>query len=305
MRAISILGGALRTETASGTTQQHNGEGSPAQPEDLPAMIRVVRTGVAQLTCIGAKGAVIGHGTGFLVRGGLVTNDHVLDDSGYQILKISFPDDGRNQTFQVSRPSVETAKLVRLPHPKTRGEGERADLLFLSLDHEIFNGRFRFRLNPKTTLEPGSRVLYLGYPFGYENLTAHLGYVSSVYHDERYRTTIIQIDGSVNGGNSGGPLIDLRTGLVAGIVASAETGLALDELETVIQELQRSLNLLAQPIRMSAKIYGIDFKEVLGFVQANFLRTFKMLRRSANTGIGFAIPAAVLYERHKRMTDDG
>lgn len=304
LRAISILGGIPQVDPAVRITHTHSAGAASPQPEDLRSIIRTIRTGVAQLTSVGEKGAVLGHGTGFLVRGGLVTNDHVVDEPGCQTLKISFPDQEKNQTFDLTRAELETAKLVRLPHPKTRIQGERADLVFLKLENEVFIGRYQFELSSRMSLEPGSRVLYLGYPFGYKNLTAHLGHVSSIYHDDSYRTAVIQIDGSVNGGNSGGPLLDLKTGLVEGVVASAETGLELDKLEVVIQELQRSIEQLAQPIGMSAKIYGVDFKEVLIFVQANFVRTFKMLRRSANTGIGFAIPASLIYDRHRRMADD-
>jgi S1-C subfamily serine protease len=64
----------------------------------------------------------------------------------------------------------------------------------------------------------------LGFSLEHDNLTCHQGIISSFYRsglDE-----VIQIDGSVNAGNSGGPLIDPETGVAFGIVTRKATGLS-------------------------------------------------------------------------------
>jgi len=86
------------------------------------------------------------------------------------------------------------------------------DYAFFEVDHERFAGRHRFAFSPDDHPVPvGEQVGFLGFPFGLTHLTAHVGYVSSIHRSGP--ATTLQIDGSVNGGNSGGPLLDLKTRL--------------------------------------------------------------------------------------------
>lgn len=77
-------------------------------------------------------------------------------------------------------------------------------------------------LGETTTLECGSNVATIGFPFGYESLL-----LQSITHGiVSAKTTtsnnikLIQFDCMIHEGNSGGPLLDLKTGKVIGIVTN-------------------------------------------------------------------------------------
>ncbi len=67
----------------------------------------------------------------------------------------------------------------------------------------------------------GSSVGYIGYPFGSRGLLT--GKVSSAIVSAKVlsnkNTRTLQIDSSVNDGNSGGPLIDVSSGRIIGIIS--------------------------------------------------------------------------------------
>jgi S1-C subfamily serine protease len=79
-------------------------------------------------------------------------------------------------------------------------------------------------------------IALLGFPLEHDNLTCHQGVISSFY--ESGPAKIIQVDASVNAGNSGGPLIDPETGAAIGIVTRKATGLSklFNELRNSIKQ---------------------------------------------------------------------
>lgn len=102
----------------------------------------------------------------------------------------------------------------------------------------------------------GNEVCFFGYPFGKENLSLHKGIISSIY--KKNDVTVYQIDGNINNGHSGGPLIDVKTGKIIGIVSRKENGftdyfkkiksqinakgVCSDCLKTLISQMERSAN---------------------------------------------------------------
>ena len=98
----------------------------------------------------------------------------------------------------------------------------------------------------------------------------------------------MQVDASVNQGNSGGPLINIETKQVVGIVTRKHTGLteAFDELlksyDGNIQVLERSLAMGGM------SVCGVNPMAVLILGQRQMKATAIELKRSANVGIGFA-----------------
>jgi putative serine protease PepD len=80
------------------------------------------------------------------------------------------------------------------------------------------------RLGDPNLVEPGDDVLILGFPFSLQDLCATSGIVSSKHRspslfNRMVLLDMLRIDGSVNVGNSGGPLIDLNSQSVVGIVS--------------------------------------------------------------------------------------
>lgn len=144
---------------------------------------------------------------------------------------------------------------------------------------------------------PGEPVCCLGYPFEDPHLTLHQGYVSAVFPSGP--ATMLKLDISVNPSNSGGPLLRLSDGSVAGVVARKATGLtkAFDELmasyDANIQALQQAQSIISvgpvDPI--AALIAGQNQMKVVS----------NEIRRSANVGIGYAVWAEPLKEEPALM----
>jgi S1-C subfamily serine protease len=141
-------------------------------------------------------------GSGFVLdeRGHIVTNAHVVD--GATDVRVRFAD-GREAdgTVVASDPSTDIA-VVRVDVP-----ADRLEPLELASSDEV---------------RPGQPVVALGNPLGFEgSVTA--GIVSGVDRtiqspDGSAITGAIQTDAALNGGNSGGPLLDAE-GRVIGVNA--------------------------------------------------------------------------------------
>lgn len=74
---------------------------------------------------------------------------------------------------------------------------------------------------PSQGAEVGSSIACLGYPFagfGQHNIKITSGIISSKILNKS-QTKQFQIDAMIHDGNSGGPLIDLRTGKIIGVVS--------------------------------------------------------------------------------------
>ena len=89
---------------------------------------------------------------------------------------------------------------------------------------ELMDGtEHQFLLEPPGNRRIGDAIGILGYPLEHTNLAFHHGIISSFYTSDI--TKIIQLDASINAGNSGGPLIDTETGAMFGMVSRRATGL--------------------------------------------------------------------------------
>ena len=121
---------------------------------------------------------------------------------------------------------------------------------------------------PSKHVKIGDEVCFFGYPFGKENLSLHKGIISSIY--KKNGVIVYQIDGNINNGNSGGPLIDVKTGKIIGIISRKENG------------------------------FSNQFKTFKTCMQSTNLRALKLmiaqLERSVNVGIGYAFSADPISE---------
>jgi len=250
---------------------------------DPVELISRVRSGVVQvLTKRG--GERVGSGSAFLVRGGLATNSHVLRRGSPDTILLRLADTDAEDPESYIRLSVESCDKVVVAESR---ESER-DYVCLKLWEQEFNGRYVFEFAPSDALSVGEQIVFLGFPFGMAQLTAHVGHVASIH--EKKGVEIIQIHGSVNGGNSGGPLLDLKSGRVAGIVTRAVTGLIEEQFEELIEALRQNQAALGQ-VGAVMTIGGINLMQAIQASQAAMERIAQDLWRSANVGIGFAYSA--------------
>ncbi len=240
-----------------------------------------VRSGVCQIVLESSKDRVAS-GTGFLVKEGLVTASHVLREAPFETLEIQFEGSDSARPLRLLRADVEKA---------VRGESSEneADFVFLALAEPEFQDRYLFELGDATELRCGEQVAFLGYPFGISHLTAHVGFVSALYESAGVRA--IQVDGSVNGGNSGGPLINMTDGRVVGIITRSQTGLLVEQFDELIRTLRANQE-VCNNARGGLAIGGINPVAAIGASQRAMELIAVNLRRSANVGIGIAFDAA-------------
>ena len=248
-------------------------------------VIAQVRSGVAQILYERDRNR-IGSGSGFLVDGGLATNSHVIRAADVDAIMVRMSDADPNDPESFIRLLPEDCYEAIVYESPT----ESHDYALLQLDEPEFADRHRFEFDPDMTVDVGERVAFLGFPFGMAQLTAHIGYISSIH--ERNGTKVFQVDGSINGGNSGGPLIN-REGNVIGLVTRAVTGLIEQQFERLIRALQDNQTAL-QGGGARIQIVGIDPIEALRVSQAAMEQIARELRRSANVGIGYAYSAEYL-----------
>jgi len=248
-------------------------------------MIARVRSGVVQIL-YEKDGRRVGSGSGFLTNGGLVTNSHVIRPGEVNaiLIRMSDTDPQDPQSFIRLLPEA-CYRAVAHESP-----AELHDYAFLRLDEPEFAGRHRFLFDPDMGPDVGEQVAFLGFPFGMAQVTAHLGYISSIH--ERNGIKVLQIDGSINGGNSGGPLVN-EDGNVIGLVTRAVTGLIEEQFARLIQALQQNQTAL-QGGGARVLVGGIDPIQALRASQAAMEQIARDLHRSANVGIGYAYSAEYL-----------
>ena len=138
-------------------------------------------------------------GSGFLIEdsGFILTNFHVISGSSRIQVTLS------NQTQYYAR-ALDTDRSDDLALIKIEPKGRLSFLKLGDSDH----------------LQVGQKVLAIGNPFGLEG-TLTVGVVSSIgrsidSENEQRLQGMIQTDAAINGGNSGGPLLD-SNGAVIGI----------------------------------------------------------------------------------------
>lgn len=244
------------------------------EPSDC---FRLQKSGVVQIY-LEKNHQKIGNGSGFLVNNGIVTNSHVIRAANFDAIAIRFDESNPNDQENYIRVVINDVVAAE------SHENEK-DYAFLKMAEPEFNGKYRFNFSEDEEIEVGQRVAFMGYPFGLNNLTCHIGYISSIY--EKNDVRIFQIDGSVNGGNSGGPLISLESGHVIGLIARSQTGLIEEQFKNLLHALRSNQEVLSKA-KTSMSIGGFD--PVQGFIasQAAMEIIAQNLRRSANVGIGYA-----------------
>ena len=145
------------------------------------------------------------HGSGFIISndGYIVTNYHVISNSN-------------NLVVQLSNGKEFKANVIR--------KSKIYDLALLKIDT---NNLTAFNINNNIDLGIASLVYAIGTPSG-EDLSQSIskGIVSGFIEAEN-GSKLIQTDASVNGGNSGGPLIN-KEGIVIGVVNSKLIGLGIE-----------------------------------------------------------------------------
>jgi S1-C subfamily serine protease len=223
---------------------------------DYPAVIKKVKPSIALILALDAKGEFMGTGSGFVFikKGILVTCNHVVAGANSFLIKFS----GSTQTLQ--------GKVVV--------KDDEHDLALIKFSDD---SREPLIMGEMEKIVEGMSVIFSGYPFSSEDLTTHQGILSSITKDATGITTYL-IDGTVNSGNSGCPLMD-SSGRVIGVV-NAKRVVQGDVLEKI-----RGMKTGA------VSLYGVDL-----------IRIYQALIGNLQLGVGYAIPASYIPE-HKEIDE--
>ena len=157
----------------------------------------------------GSRSVAGAAGTAFFItsKGHLITNNHVIDGC-------------KNNSKIILNKVESSAKLI--------AQDKLLDLALLKVDlkktdHIILSD------DPPKKLQ---RIIAAGYPFG-KSLSDDLKFTSGIISSLKGLgddSTLIQIDAALNKGNSGGPIVDEKTGELVGIAVS---GLSKSKTESV------------------------------------------------------------------------
>ena len=162
---------------------------------DHSELIQRVKPSIALILILDTKNDIMGTGSGFIFRnkGILVTCNHVVKDASSIVLK-----------FSDSDAYISGKTVVR---------DEEHDLALVKFEDEK---RTPLTIGDLGKVSEGMRVVFSGYPFSSRDLTTHQGIISAIVKDSTGMTSYL-IDGTVNSGNSGCPLMN-TDGMVIGVI---------------------------------------------------------------------------------------
>lgn len=218
---------------------------------DCSSVVAKVSGSIAKIYCL-TNQKVTGTGSGFLFakKGILVTCDHIVE--GSQSLMCKFPGDAEDV--------FHNAKIA-LRDPEH-------DLALLKVDVDL-PPLSKLTEESEKEIRSGMPVLFSGYPLNLNALTTHQGILSAITTDALGVTTYL-IDGTVNSGNSGCPLMNSQ-GQILGVVNAKR------------RERSDLLNKVEAMKLGAVSIHGIDLVEI-----------YQALISNVQLGIGYAVPASYI-----------
>lgn len=221
----------------------------------------------------------VASGSGFVAGGHVITNNHVFGGPRDTVVRLWHHPDECVPPKELISLSFEqfAARLV------VGSDRNAHDFAILSVP-EVLGVLPDLHLRHPHGLSVGDPTFFLGYPLEHDHLVCHSGTVSSLYMSGP--ASVIQVDASVNQSNSGGPLFDLDTGDVIGVVTRKATGLS--RLFTQLQELlDENIEVLTK-LPPLMKIGGFEPVKVFLAQQHQMRRLADEIVQSANVGIGYA-----------------
>lgn len=221
------------------------------------------------------SGNSLGTGFHFMDQHYVLTNYHVVSQS---IIDGTTPvmgrtEDGRTYEFSIVDFSDDSQDDFALLECKT-GIGPGREILQPKI------------VNP---IEKGTEILFSGYPHGIPHLLVNRGIVSGTRGNHSF-----YLDGIVNGGNSGGPIIDISDFTLIGIVTQRRFlgGDELQDMSNDVRQLLGQINQMRQGI--SVRFGAVDLSSFMTVVGRSLELCNNVIQQNSNTGIGigFTIEAA-------------
>jgi len=228
---------------------------------DYSEIIKEIKPSVALVLTFDSKNNPTEKGSGFVFakKDILVTCNHVVGsrNNGEDVsIKIKFPDiDEYIDAKVVIRDEEHDLALLRFP------DKDRKPII--QENEEI--------------VKEGMPVIFPGYPLGF-NLIVSQGILSSIIKDATGLKTYL-IDGTVNSGNSGCPLL-ASNGKVIGIVNA--TRRVQNKLLEEVEEMKSG----------AVSLYGVDM-----------IKIYQAIIKNLQLGIGYAVPCSYM-PRHIELEEN-
>lgn len=225
---------------------------------------------------------VISVGTGFKCCGYIITNNHVYNPINSEEITIQFKNaDGKGVSIEKKYSSKEFIALLKDGMPKDSWD-------FAILEDTHFSEIPDLKLiEENKEIEIGQKCVFLGFPFSSNYLTIHEAIVSAKYTNTGNNVKYIQLNASVNGGNSGGPLIEIETQEVIGIITLKKTGFS-DNFKKLNESFKSNIEILEKNGGATISVSGIDIMQTFKIIQNQLAVLGNEIERSSNVGIGFA-----------------
>ncbi|MCP6726729.1 MAG: serine protease [Patescibacteria group bacterium] len=223
---------------------------------DCSNAVNKTRSSIALVVTINKKGKSSGTGTGFVFskKGVLVTCNHVV--RGAESLLIKFPEG-----------EYINAKVVV--------RDDEHDLALLKFEDDTIEPLI---LADVSVVKEGMPVVFSGYPLNSKIPITHQGILSAITKDAVGVVTYL-IDGTVNLGNSGCPLMN-SDGEVIGVVNA--TGRERGKILKKVEDMEFG----------ALSLHGVDVVEI-----------YTALIRNLQLGVGYAVPASYIPE-HKTLEEE-
>ncbi len=210
-------------------------------------------------------------GSGFLVNdaGFILTNFHVV--SGSSRIQVTLSDQSQYFATALDVDRSDDLALIKI-NPKKK-------VTFL-------------RLGDSDRLEVGEKVLAIGNPFGLEG-TLTVGVVSSIGREFDSETNqhlqgMIQTDAAINGGNSGGPLLDSSgevIGINTAILGQTNIGigfaLPINRAKALLSDYQAGRVTERPRVGVSTEYVAGDLARALGLPESGGLLVQEVIRGSS------------------------
>ncbi len=227
-------------------------------------------------------GERIASGTGFKVNNKLVTNYHVIQVPIATHVQLHFVNED-GYTDYISKSISVNEFLTKLADSMPV---DSWDYAVFDLDWPEFNPIPSLNLCIRDEFKIGQSIVFFGYQFGQPNLSIHSGTLASRFVNDGVK--YLQLDASVNQGNSGGPLINPSTSEVIGIITRKATGLT-SQFDELLNSFTQNIQTLEQASKGGrTQMFGIDPIEGMKISQTQMAKISREIKRSANVGIGYA-----------------
>jgi len=207
------------------------GDASPGKGQAMRKKVLRIKQSVVRVAAKTTEGTEVG--TGFVVAAGpyhgyAITCRHCIEGCQPCDISVTFSD-GKEWPVSQVRPHSSTDKDVALlslhnPLEEDQRWGAEQDVRYPPLE-----------LGSWTEVDEGEEVLFCGYPMRVRSAFTQRAMVSSktMTGPRGEQVRCIWLDGSINAGNSGGPLTSIESERVVGVVSTRIGGLSEKLMESI------------------------------------------------------------------------